>query len=290
MIILENNLLTVKILTKGAELCSIAGKTDHTEYLWQGDPAYWNKHSPILFPIVGTLKNDTYVHQGTAYTMSRHGFARDREFAVIRQENNCVCLELKADEATLQQYPFLFSLRVDYTLRDNNLTVAYTVINQDEELMYFSIGGHPAFNLPIDKTLKFEDYTLKFEAIEQAKVYPLNAAGHLLAEGLPFFNHSNCIALKKSLFYEDALIFKDLRSGKLQLVTEKDSRTVTISFEQFPFLGIWSKKDADFICIEPWQGITDGVNASGLLEEKEGICALEPKQQWHACWQVSFND
>ncbi|RYD96355.1 MAG: aldose 1-epimerase family protein [Sphingobacteriales bacterium] len=289
MIVLENNLLTVQILAKGAELCSIVDKASNTEYLWQADPEFWNKHSPILFPVVGTLRNNTYIYQGKSYIMSRHGFARDRQFTLTKQEGDRVSLELRADEATLQQYPFFFVLRIDYELAGNNLIVTYTVVNKGTETMYFSIGGHPAFNLPISNALQFEDYTLQFEQVEQADIYPLNENGQLLAAGIPFLNNTNAVALQKSLFYRDALIFKNLKSGKIRLAAEKDSRNIEVSFEQFPFLGIWSKKDADFICIEPWQGITDRQDASGLLQDKEGICALEPQQQWEASWQVTFN-
>lgn len=289
MIILENNLLSIKVLEKGAELCSIVCKTSGTEYLWQADPAFWNKHSPILFPIVGTLRNDTYWYKDKSYTMSRHGFARDKQFIVKDQENGRVCLELEADEATLQQYPFLFSLQVTYELEGANLTVSYTVVNKGAETMYFSIGGHPAFNLPLNKSLQFEDYTLQFDQAEQAEIYPLNPEGQLLASGIPFLDNTDTIPLQKSLFYADALIFKKLQSGKIRLASGKDSRNIEVSFDQFPFLGIWSKKDADFICIEPWQGITDGQDASGLLEEKEGIRNLGPQQQWNVSWQVAFN-
>ena len=289
MILLENNLLSIKILEKGAELCSIVCKASGTEYLWQANPAFWNKHSPILFPIVGTLRNDTYRYRGKSYTLSRHGFARDKQFLVTNQGNGRVNLELEADEATLQQYPFHFSLQVTYELTGANLTVTYTVINKGAGTMYFSIGGHPAFNLPLHKGLQFEDYTLQFEQAEQAEIYPLNAEGQLLPKGIPFLNNTDTIPLQKSLFYADALIFKHLKSGKVCLASKKDKRSLELSFKQFPFLGIWSKKDADFICIEPWQGITDRQDASGLLEEKEGICALEPQQQWNASWQVLFN-
>lgn len=289
MIILENNSLTVKILEKGAELCSIVCKASGTEYLWQADPDVWAKHSPVLFPIVGTLRNDTYVHKGTSYAMGRHGFARDRQFSVTGQDADRVILELQADETTLRQYPFLFRLQICYTLTNTTLEVAYSVANKGAETMYFSIGGHPAFRLPINSDLQFEDYNLQFEHTEQADIYPLGAEGHLLAEGIPFLNNTDRIALQKSLFYQDALIFKKLKSKKVRLVSEKDTRNVEVSFESFPFLGIWSKPDADFVCIEPWQGITDAQDASGSLAEKEGICTLAPQEQWQASWQVKFN-
>lgn len=290
MITLENSLLIVKILEKGAELCSIVCKTSGTEYLWQARPDVWAKHSPVLFPIVGTLRNDTYVHKGRSYAMSRHGFARDMQFSVTGQDKDRVSLKLQADETTLRQYPFLFRLQICYTLTDNTLEVTYIVANKGAETMYFSIGGHPAFNLPINSDLEFEDYNLQFEYPEQADIYPLSTEGHLLAEGIPFLHNTDSIALQKSLFYKDALIFKQLKSKKIRLAAEKDSRNIEVSFEQFPFLGIWSKTDADFVCIEPWQGITDGQDASGLLEDKEGICSLAPQQEWQASWQVRFNN
>lgn len=289
MITLENSLLTVKIQEKGAELCSIVCNASGTEYLWQADPDVWGKHSPVLFPIVGTLRNDTYTHQGQAYTMGRHGFARDRQFSVSGQDTDQVSLELQADAATLRQYPFLFGLQIRYTLTGNTLEVSYSVSNKGTETMYFSIGGHPAFRLPINKDLRFEDYILQFEQVEQADIYPLSAEGHLLPEGIPFLQHTDTIALQKSLFYKDALIFKKLRSKKIRLCSEKDTRNIEVAFGAFPFLGIWSKADADFVCIEPWQGITDGQDASGSLAEKEGICTLAPQAQWEASWQVKFN-
>lgn len=289
MITIENSQLTVKIQEKGAELCSIVCKASGTEYLWQAAPDVWAKHSPVLFPIVGTLRNNTYVHKGSAYTMGRHGFARDMHFSVVDQDADQARLELQADATTLQQYPFLFCLQICYTLTDNTLEVAYSVANKGAKTMYFSIGGHPAFRLPINNDLRFEDYNLHFEHKEQADIYPLSPEGHLLAEGVPFLHNTDTIALQKALFYEDALIFKKLKSKKIRLASAKDSRNIEVSFASFPFLGIWSKPDADFVCIEPWQGITDGQHATGSLEDKEGICTLAPQEQWQASWQVKFN-
>lgn len=289
MIILENNLLSVKILAKGAELCSVVCKEQLTEYIWQADPEYWNKHSPILFPIVGTLKNDTFSHKGMTYKMSRHGFARDMQFTVTQQEAERAVFTLVSGPETLAQYPFLFKLQISYQLSGNSLQVSYTVSNEGEDTMHFSIGGHPAFRLPISNDLQFEDYSLQFEQKEHALIYPLDQEGQLLAQGIPFLENTDTLALDKSLFYADALIFKALKSKKLRLATTKDSRSIEFSFEQFPYLGIWSKKDADFVCIEPWQGITDRQDASGILAEKEGICSLAPQEEWKAGWQVQFN-
>lgn len=288
MLILETPAARVHILLKGAELCSLYHKETQTEYMWEGNPAFWNKHSPILFPIVGTLKNDTFLHNGLLYSLPRHGFARDMYFTADQHAADQVTLSLRADEETLAKYPFLFALKVHYKLTDDNLAVRYSVENTGDDTMYFSIGGHPAFKIPINDTLQFEDYELQFEQTEQADIYPLNLDGQLLQQGIPFLQNTATVPLKKDLFYEDALIFKQLNSKKVRLASSKDKRYIEVSFEQFPYLGIWSKKDADFICIEPWNGITDIENASGLLSEKEGICMLEPQQKWEGSWQVQF--
>ncbi|MNY02719.1 Aldose 1-epimerase [compost metagenome] len=288
MLTLETPAARVHILLKGAELCSLYHKETQTEYMWEGNPAFWNKHSPILFPIVGTLKNDTFLHNGLLYSLPRHGFARDMYFITDQHAADQVTLSLRANEETLAKYPFLFALKVHYKLTDDNLAVHYSVENTGNDNMYFSIGGHPAFKIPINDTLQFEDYELQFEQTEQADIYPLNLDGQLLQQGIPFLQNTATVPLKKDLFYNDALIFKQLNSKKVRLASSKDKRYIEVSFEQFPYLGIWSKKDADFICIEPWNGITDIENASGLLAEKEGICMLKPQQKWEGSWQVQF--
>lgn len=288
MLTLETPNSRASILLKGAELYSLYYKETQTEYIWDADPAFWNKHSPILFPIVGTLKNDSYTYKGKSYSLPRHGFARDMDFVVLQQEEDQVLLGLQADETTLAKYPFLFLLKIHYKLTDNGLRVTYIVENEGGDNMYFSIGGHPAFRIPINNTLQFEDYELQFEQSEMADIYPLNHEGFLLQKGVPFLRGTDRLPLNKRLFYEDALIFKQLNSKSIRLISSKDPRFIEISFAQFPYLGIWSKKDADFVCIEPWNGITDLEHASGLLEEKEGICLLPPKQTWEGAWQVIF--
>lgn len=288
MLTLETANSRANILLKGAELCSLYHKETRTEYIWDADPAFWNKHSPILFPIVGTLKSDTYSYKGKSYSLPRHGFARDMNFVVVQQETDQVLLSLQADETTLVKYPFLFLLKVHYKLTDNALRVTYTVENEGVDNMYFSIGGHPAFKIPISDTLQFEDYELQFNQSERADIYPLSNEGFLLQNGVPFLEGTNKVLLNKELFYEDALIFKQLNSKSVRLASSKDPRFIEVSFEQFPYLGVWSKKDADFVCIEPWNGVTDLEHASGLLEDKEGICLLPPKQTWEGAWQVAF--
>jgi galactose mutarotase-like enzyme len=288
MLTLETPAARVNILLKGAELCSLYHKETQTEYIWDGNPAFWNKHSPILFPIVGTLKNDTFSHNGLLYSLPRHGFARDMNFTAEQHGADQATFSLQADAETLAKYPFLFCLKVHYKLTDDHLAVRYSVENTGDDNMYFSIGGHPAFKIPINDTLQFEDYELQFEQTEQADIYPLNHDGHLVQQGIPFLQHAAKVSLKKDLFYDDALIFKQLNSKKIRLASSKDKRYIEVSFEQFPYLGIWSKKDANFICIEPWNGVTDVESASGLLAEKEGICMLEPQQKWEGSWQIQF--
>lgn len=288
MLTLETAKSKASILLKGAELCSLFCKETHTEYIWDAHPDFWNKHSPILFPIVGTLKNNTFSYKDKAYSLPRHGFARDMNFEIEHQEADQATLYLNANEETLKDYPFLFCLKVHYKLSDHELQVRYTVENKGNEVMYFSIGGHPAFKIPINNSLSFEDYILEFEHKEQSDVYPLNQDGYLSIQGVPFLNNTQILPLKKDLFYEDALIFKQLLSKSIRLSSAKDNRYVHVAFDNFPYLGIWSKKGADFVCIEPWNGITDTENTNGQLQDKEGISALPPQEIWSGKWSVQF--
>ena len=167
MFTIENEELKVAISSRGAELQSIFNKQTRLEYLWNGDPAFWSKRSPILFPVVGALKEDTYYYANKHYKLSRHGFARDREFETWQQQDNAITFLLKSDEATLQNFPFEFELKVSYSLQQNSLRVAYNVKNISASDMYFSVGGHPAFKVPLVPGTAYDDYYLEFNEDEQ---------------------------------------------------------------------------------------------------------------------------
>lgn len=286
MYIIQNEQLEIAVAAKGAELQKIYNKETGLDYLWSGDPAFWGKHSPVLFPIVGTLKDGSYLYNNQTYHLSRHGFARDLEFTVIHQSEAAISFSLQQTAATLEQYPFYFELRIHYRVKENRLHIQYEVLNQDEKTLWFSIGAHPAFKVPLVKGTSFEDYVLCFNEFENTGRYPLTDDGLLAEDPQIFLQNTDELPLKKSLFYEDALVFKTLQSSSIKLESPKTENGLTVDFKGFPYMGIWSARDADFVCIEPWLGITDSVTTSGKLEEKEGILSLAPGETFTADWAI----
>ncbi|GGB68223.1 aldose 1-epimerase [Flavobacterium suaedae] len=272
MVTIRNNHLKAVINPKGAELVSLKNK-DGKEYMWEGNPEFWGKHSPVLFPIVGALKNDTYTYNDKEYKLSRHGFARDNEFKVKEQQLDNVVFSLKANDDTRAVYPFDFELELKYTLGTTSLIIEYIVHNNSSEKMPFSIGAHPAFALPGN----FEDYSLSFEKEEKLTSYPLQE--NLLSQttvAVPTVDKK--LNLNHKLFANDALVFKQLNSKSLA-IEKNDEVFLKINFEDFPHLGIWTKPGAPFLCIEPWQGYADSVNTTGNIFEKEGIIVLDEKEK-----------
>lgn len=288
MTTIENKVLRVEINPKGAELTSIKHKQNGIEYMWNGDPAFWPKHSPVLFPIVGALKQETYLFEGKEYRLGRHGFARDYVFAVKDQTEDSVTFHLSDSKETKVDYPFAFSLDIQYTLLENTVAVKYRVLNPGKQPLYFSIGAHPAFALPLVKDTSYEDYYLEFEKTEQSGRWPISADGLIESTTEPVLSNTNKLPLTKDLFARDALVFKDLKSTRLSLRSDKTEHGLDFDFPGFPFMGLWAKKGADFLCIEPWCGIADGVNASRNLTEKEGINKLVPGDEFVRTWVVKF--
>jgi galactose mutarotase-like enzyme len=255
--------------------------------MWSGDPSFWAKKSPILFPIVGTLKNDTYYFDGKAYQLPRHGFAREMEFAVTRQTATRIVFTLQSNEITLSKFPFHFRFDITYAISENQLSVSYSVINTGEKNMYFSVGGHPAFKVPLAAGLVYEDYYLEFSETENAGRWPISKDGLIEGAPVPLLNNSIRLPLTKSLFEKDALVFKYLASDRITLKSEKDARGLIFHTDGFPYLGIWAAKNADFVCIEPWCGIADSVNTDQQMENKEGIELLAPQGGFTRTWMVS---
>lgn len=288
MYIIENNFLRVSIQAKGAELSSIYHKALELEYMWGGDPAFWAKRSPVLFPIVGGLKNNTYFFNNRAYQLPRHGFAREKYFSVTAQSTNSITFSLLYDEETMLVYPFLFELEILYKLNENELTVSYTVKNLMNDGIYFSIGGHPAFKVPLLEDTIYSDYYLQFNSGEKAKRWPVSPDGLIEEEPISFFKDDSIIVLKKELFLEDALVFKDLQSNSVSLKSTKHEHGLDFNFAGFPYMGIWAAKNADFVCIEPWCGIADGVLADQQLKNKEGINRLAKGGSLNKEWNVTF--
>ncbi|MFY0255049.1 aldose 1-epimerase family protein [Chitinophaga sp. 30R24] len=288
MIQISNEKLTVEVNPQGAELQSIVRKDNNLEYLWSGDPAFWGKKSPVLFPIVGGLKNNTYRYQGQDYTLGRHGFAREQLFTVVAQAKDHVSFRLSDNETTRKVYPFHFDFTIQYLLQDDQLQVTYQVLNRDEKELLFSVGAHPAFKVPLVAGTAYEDYYLYFNKTENAGKWPLSPEGQVLQVPQPLLEHTQELPLKKSLFYEDALVFKHLASTAISIRSNRTPHGLTLAYEGFPYMGIWAAKEADFVCIEPWCGIADSVAATGALEEKEGINRLAPGETFEKTWTVTF--
>ena len=287
MFFIENQQLRISIHPKGAELQSIFHKGHHTEYMWNGDPAFWAKHSPLLFPIVGTLKANTYYYNGKPYELSRHGFARDRVFEVETRTADAITFLLRSDEASLKVFPFEFELRVSYRIQAATLTTTYAVTNPDKTPLYFSVGGHPAFKVPLAPGTTYTDYWLEFAATEQGPRWPISKDGLIEREPLPLLNGARKLPLTKELFAKDALVFKGLHSTSVTLRSERTERGLTMQFPGFPFLGIWAATGADFVCIEPWCGIADAVDSNQQLTQKEGINRLDAGDRFERSWTLS---
>lgn len=278
---IQNSKLTVQIKQLGAELFSITN-SEQKEYMWGGDPAIWGKHAPILFPIVGTLKNNTYNFNEQQYQLTRHGFARDMHFEIVQSSKTAVTFSLKADAKTLAFYPFHFELQVSYTLQEASIFVDYKVINNGENSMPFAIGGHPAFALADI----FNDYSLVFEKEETLKYFILS--DDLVSDQTKVLASNNKkVALNYEMFANDALIFKTIESKELTIV-QKDKPILKVKYAGFPNLGIWTKINAPFICIEPWYGYSDTQTANGNLFEKEGIQKLNANQSFAAQYQIEI--
>lgn len=288
MITIENDQLKVQLKTKGAELDSLYSKETNLEYLWNGDAKFWNKKSPILFPIVGTLKENTYYYNNKPYNLTRHGFARDMDFSVTAQADDTTTLTLTDSDETLRNFPFPFRLDVIYTLESSTVHVKYRVTNNGSDNMFFSIGAHPAFKVPLDKKLDYHDYYFEFDQTEDAYRWLISRQGLIEPVTVPFLINTNILHITKELFRDDAIVFKYLNSHKVKLKSNRSKHGVEVSYPGFPFLGLWAAPGADFVCIEPWCGIADGTTSKQEFINKEGINLLTPSQVFERTWSVTL--
>ncbi len=279
---ISNFFLTATINSRGAELTFLKNNESNKNYIWDADPTVWAKHAPVLFPIVGSLKNNSYSYKNSKYSLFRHGFARDSEFEIISQNSLEIKYSLKYSEHTLKKYPFKFDLQITYTLINNLLSVNYHVFNLDKITIPFSIGGHPAFSL----SKNIENYSLEFETQEVLNCFTL--VNDLLSDATYDINLiDKKMLLSSEIFENDALIFKKLKS-KFIILLENEKPLLKIKFNDFENLGIWTKNQAQFICIEPWLGYSDFENASGNLFEKEGIQILEQNKSFQCSYSLEI--
>ncbi|ENG8440121.1 aldose 1-epimerase family protein [Listeria monocytogenes] len=288
MIKLENEVLLVEMKTAGAELTRIFHKDTGLEYLWNADSKFWGRHSPVLFPTVGRLVEDTYLVDGKPYHLGQHGFARDRDFQVVEQTEKSVRFELDADEDSLAVYPYKFKLSIIYTIEKNTVAVSYEVENTDNKRIYFSIGAHPAFNLPLTDGTTFEDYYLVFGTEENLETLCLEGPYRSGEIKKVVDEAARYLPLNYDLFKNDALIFEALKQKEMTIKSDKTPHFVKVSFPEFPFVGVWTAKaGTPFLCIEPWYGIADGAGESVELRDKAGIEHLEPEAVFASEYEIT---
>ncbi|WP_310557861.1 aldose 1-epimerase family protein [Flavobacterium sp.] len=278
---ISNSNLSAQIKHVGAEVFSL--KSDlNKEYIWEGNPTFWGKHSPILFPIVGSLKHNSYSYNSKQFKLNRHGFAREMAFELIEKTAESATFSLASTIETKKIYPFDFELQISYSLEDNKLNINYKVINNNDLTMPFAIGAHPAFALPGD----FENYSLEFQKDEILNY-------HLLENGLISNSTNNLplnnrrLELKYNLFEKDALVFKTLKSKSITILKNANP-VLRVNFSDFPNLGIWTVVNAPFLCIEPWFGYSDTLHEHVEFTKKEGIQLLEKQKTFKSNYSIEI--
>jgi galactose mutarotase-like enzyme len=282
---ITDGIIEAAIDSHGAELKSLKLLKNNEEFMWNADPEFWGRTSPVLFPIVGGLKGGKYSYHGVTYEMGQHGFARDNEFELVSHEKTKVVFLLNPNEETLKKYPFEFKFYMEYSLKNGCLSIEYRVENLSHEEIFFSVGAHPAFSIPTDRDTKISDYYLEFEKNETASIFPLEGR-NISRNTIKFLEDSKKIELDEDTFKDDALIFKNLDSKKVSLKCKKNTRVVTMDYSNFEYIAFWNKVGAEFVCLEPWNGIADFVDASGRLEEKDGIIKLKGKGKYKASLKI----
>ena len=286
---IENDRLTVTASSLGAQLWSIRS-SGGTEYLWQGDPAYWGDRALTLFPYVARLWQGRYEMDGETHSLPIHGFAPTSEFALAEKTDSRMVLTLASSEETYAQYLRHFVFRVIYALEGSTLKVAYEVENRDERTMYFGLGGHPGFSVPLEKGLRFEDYRLRFGAACQPVRVGFSKDCFVNGEDAPFPLEDGCVLpLAHSLFDNDAIVLRDM-AREVTLEAPGRLHSVTVAFPDMPYLGIWHrpKTDAPYVCIEPWRSLPARRGETAVLERQADLVHLAPGETYVNRWRIAI--
>lgn len=287
---IKNNQLEVQITKIGAELCSIKKLATDTEYMWDADQTIWGSHAPVLFPIIGRLKNGVYTFEKNEYSVPKHGFIRNNKELVIKnQSNKSITFQYSYNKETLKNYPFEFEFNITFSLENDTIHIKHEIINHGNTDMYFSLGGHPTFKCPLHKNENYNNYYLEFEHKETSKTHLLNNNGLLKGDTKPLLNNTNILSLEHSLFNNDALILKDLKSKTVNLAHKTMGNILSVEFNDFNYLGIWAKPNGNFVCIEPWLGVTDNENTDGDFKTKEGIIKLASEKVFSAHYNITIH-
>lgn len=285
---LENEHLKIKINSLGAELKSAVNKKNNIEYLWQADPKYWNRTSPILFPNVGKYFEGKYRYNGVFYEQKQHGFARDKEFVLLRKTDNFISLGLRSDSNSKQVYPFDFELILSYLLRDNEIVVSYEVRNTGNDNMYFQIGGHPGFNVPLYEGKRSDNY-IYFPNKSSIVSSKISLTGYMSKEKEKIILDDGYLKISDNLFVNDALVLEEQGINEVSICDFYKKPFITLKMN-CPLFGIWSSSsDSPFVCIEPWYGRCDADGYKGTLQEREFENKLSKNEKFYANYTIVFN-
>ena len=277
---IQNERLTVEIEALGAQLASIR-TPDGTEYLWQGDPDIWPRRAPLLFPVIGWLKDSTYLLEGVPYTIPQHGFARDMEFAVAAHSPRSATFRITDTPETRAVYPFSFALEVTYTLEEDRLVKAHRVENRSDREMLYELGGHDGFRAPLEPGAAMDRYAIRWPGSETVRPYGMDGDCLLTPKGGPIPLEGGRLPLKPARLGLDTLVFDAPQAGVASLVDDWGRPRVTLTFPDFPYLGIWTQDrpfDTGYVCIEPWSSLPDAAFVGRELGDKAGIRRLAPGQ------------
>lgn len=284
---IRNESLTLEIDAHGAEMKSLTDNRTGQEYLWCGDAAYWGRTSPVLFPLVGNYREKQSCFDGKWYSLSQHGFARDMDFELVSEKGDEIWFALEDSPETLEKYPFGFRLELGYRLQGRAVEVLWKVTNKNDREMYFSIGGHPAFNCPLREGEKQTDYRIGFDTCEPLTASVLDENGTVSERTKVLELTDGMLQITDSLFDEDALIVEHDQAHKVALYTPEGEKYLEVKFEA-PLFGIWSPagKHAPFVCIEPWYGRSDRADFGQKLEEREWGNVLKAGEVFTAAYQI----
>lgn len=287
---IQNEFLTVTADEEGAQLQSILG-ADGTEYLWQGDIAYWPDRALNIFPYVARLTQGSYYLDGQLHQMAIHGIAPYRRFRLAERRDDAMVLELAADGETMAQYPRDFRFRIHYCLNASTLEVVFEVENRDKKTMYFGLGGHPGFNVPLVGGKSFSDYRLRFSEPCRPRRVGFTAACFLDGTTTAYpLEGGQLLPLRHDLFDDDAVVLQDV-CRQVTLETPGDSHAVTVTFPQMPYLGIWHmpKTDAPYVCLEPWCSLPSSQDQIAVLEEQADLISLAPGANYRNQWSIAIH-
>ncbi len=291
MISIKNDFIQITVKENGCELSEIKSIKSGQQFLHDGNEKFWLFHAPVLFPIVGRNKDDMFKVFGKQYPIGKHGFARTSPFTLEKVSESEIRGTLNYNEETLTSFPFKFSLIISHKLIDNKVVTSLNVKNNDSIEMPFGIGGHPALKCPINDTLNFTDYYLEFEENETANMSIIEPEfGFFTGETVPFLKNENKINLNYDLFKIDAVTFTDLKSKKVILKSDKSTENVVFEYKNFPYIAFWTKKDAPFVCVEPWFTHGDFIDYTGEHDKKNGMLKLSPKETFNCEYSFTINE